>query len=280
MTYESLVKSIESLPPLSNTTFLIQELYANGAGNIDIIKLVKIIESDALLAANVLKMINAPIYGFSKQIASVSQAVTLFGTQEIFGLVLHYAIHEKIKANTRIYGVSATTFNDICHLQSALLMQWYSKIDPRQAQFLTSLALIMESGKLVLAQEITKSNYVKEFKKGYEACKNTSEYEDSLLGTTSYYISGLLFEHWNLEPIYVDVLKYIDYEKDDISPKVISYLDTLNVIKTAVNTKDILTKKSVLLACREVNDMGLNADYFAEVALRVKRNYLFSLKNR
>lgn len=280
MTYESLVKTIESLPPLSNATLLIQELYANGAGNVDIIKLVRIIESDALLAANILKMINAPIYGFSKQIASVAQAVTLFGTQEIYGLVLHYAIREKIKANTRIYGVSSMVFNDICHLQSALLMQWYSKIDPRHAQFLSSLALIMETGKLVLAQEITKSNYVKEFKEGYEKCKDTSVYEDSLLGTTSYYVSGLLFEHWNLEPIYVEILKYIDYEKDGISEKVMSYLDTLNVIKTAVNTKDILTKKSVLKACRAVNEMGLNADYFAEIALRVKRNYLFSLKNR
>lgn len=280
MTYESLVKSIESLPPLSNATLLIQELYRDGAINVNIIKLVKIIESDALLAANILKMINAPLYGFTKQIASVSQAVTLFGTQEIYGLVLHYAIHEKIKANTRIYGVSATTFNDICHLQSALIMQWYSKIDPKDAQFLTSLALIMESGKLVLAQEITKSNYVKDFKDGYLECNDTSIYEDSILGTTSYYVSGLLFEHWNLEPTYVDVLKYIDYEKEDVSPKINTYLEVLNIIKTAVNTKDILTKTSVLKACRAVKEMGLNPDYFAEIALRVKRNYLFSLKNR
>ena len=43
MTYESLVKNIESLPPLSNIASIIQELYANGAGNVDIIKLVKII---------------------------------------------------------------------------------------------------------------------------------------------------------------------------------------------------------------------------------------------
>lgn len=280
MTYEGLVKSIESLPPLSNVTSIIQELYANGAGNVDIIKLVKIIESDALLTANILKMINAPIYGFSKQITSVSQAVTLFGTQEVYGLVLHYAIREKIKANTRVYGVSSMVFNDICHLQSALLMQWYSKIDPRHAQFLSSLALIMESGKLVLAQEITKSNYVKEFKEGYDECTDTSVYEDSLLGTTSYYVSGLLFEHWNLDPLYVEILKYIDYEEDDISPQVNNYLETLNVIKTAVNTKEILTKKSVLMACRQVKEMGLNADYFIDVALRVKRNYLFSLKNR
>ena len=280
MTYESLVQSIDALPPLSDATLQVQKLYEKSSTDVDIGKLVNAIESDDLLTANILKIINAPIYGFSKEIISVTQAVTLFGTQNIYGLVLHYAINEKIKANTRIFGVSATTFNDICHLQSALLMQWYSKIDPRQTHFLTSLALIMESGKLLLAQEITKNNDVKEYKEGYEGCFDTSEYEDSMLGTTSYFISALLFEHWNFNPIYVDILKYIDYEKDDISQKIMGYLDTLNVIKTAINTKEILTKKSVLRACSHVKEMGLNADYFIDVALRVKRNYLFSLKNR
>ena len=92
MDYEALVKTIESLPPLSDTTVLIQKLYAEGAENVDIIKLVRIIESDALLTANILKMINAPIYGFSTKIASVAQAVSLFGTHTVYGLVLSYAM--------------------------------------------------------------------------------------------------------------------------------------------------------------------------------------------
>ena len=68
MDYETLIKTIDSLPPLSDTAVLIQKLYAEGAENVDIIKLVRIIESDALLAANILKMINAPFYGFSSLI--------------------------------------------------------------------------------------------------------------------------------------------------------------------------------------------------------------------
>ena len=279
MTYESLIESIDSLPLLSNATFLIQKLYASGAENVDIIKLVKIIESDALLTANILKMINAPLYGFSKKIASVSQAVTLFGTQKVYGLVIHYAIHEKVKANTKVYGVSPTTFNDVCHLQSSLMMQWYSKIDTRQAQFLTPLALIMESGKLIVAQEVVKSDYIKEFKDGFKNCNDDpAVYEDSLLDTTSYYLSGMLFEHWNLEPIYVEVLKSLDYENEDASLKMNSYIEILNIIRTAVNMKEILTKKSVLKACKLIKDMGLDVGFFIKIALRIKKNYVLNLK--
>lgn len=68
MTFKHIISDIESLPPLSNTPFVIQQIYSCGSQNIDIIRLVKVIEDDAALAANILKMINAPIYGFLEKL--------------------------------------------------------------------------------------------------------------------------------------------------------------------------------------------------------------------
>jgi len=280
MDFQSLVDTIESLPPLSNAAILIQKLYENGASEVNITKLVKLIESDAVLTANILKMINSPLYGFTKQIASVSQAVTLFGTEMIQGLVLHYAINERMKANTEMFGVSPAIFNDVCQLQSSLVMQWYSKIDIRQAQFLTPLALIMESGKLVMAKDVMKNNFAQKFKEGYLSSKNTVEFEDSVYKTSSYFVSGILFEHWNLEPLYVEILKAIDYEPEYATDKIESYTDTLAVIKTAVNPKEILTKESVLRAARLVKDLGFDEEDFINIALRIKKTYIQNLKNR
>jgi HD-like signal output (HDOD) protein len=67
MTFKNIKTEVESLPPLSNTSLIVKQIYSAGAQNIDIIKLVRVIEDDAVLAANILKMINAPIYGFSKK---------------------------------------------------------------------------------------------------------------------------------------------------------------------------------------------------------------------
>ena len=278
MTFENLVKSIDSLPPLSNATLLIQQLYSNGAEHVEIKKLVKIIESDALLAANILKMINAPYYGFSKQILSISQAVSLFGTQKIYGLILHYSINEKIKANTKVYGISPSIFNVVCHIQSSLMMHWYSKIDNKDAKFLTPLALIMESGKLIVAREVDKSDYIEEFSQGYKNCIDTDLYEDEYLNTTSYYLSGLLFEHWNLEPSYVNILKNLDYDNNNISLKTKKHIDVLDIVRTAVNTREILTKKSVLKACKLIRNMNLNVDVFVKIALILKKNYVKNLR--
>ena len=191
MTFKNIITELESLPPLSNTPFIIKQLYSYGAQNIDIIKLVKAIEDDAVVAANILKMINAPIYGFSRKIASISQAVTLFGTDEIYGLVLRYAVDEQLKADTSIYGVDNKIFNDICQLQSSLMLQWYARIDLRHAQFMAPLALIMESGKLVLANEIIgvnlDENCIKHTKainnvpcfSNHISCNNQKDYPDN-----------------------------------------------------------------------------------------------------
>jgi len=278
MKYSAIVKTIQSLPPLSNSAFEIQQMYSAGAENVNVIKLVKIIESDAVLAANVLRMINAPAYGFSRQIASVAQAVTLFGTQIIYGMVVNYSISEKLKANIEPYGLTNEKFNDLCHLQSALMNQWYSKIDLRHAQFLTPLALIMESGKLILANEINKASYTKEFRKALRRCSDPIKYENDLVGTTSYYISALLFEHWNLEPLYIEMLKGLDFESENDS-MMESYIDTLDVVRTAVNVKEMLTSRSIDKAALLVTDMGLDAEHFKRVANRIKIHYTAKKKD-
>jgi HD-like signal output (HDOD) protein len=269
MDFKAIVADINELPPLSDITRVVNSLYENGAENVNILKLVKAIESDAALSANILHMINAPYYGFSRKIASISQAVTLFGTNLIYGLVINYAIHSTIKANVRPYAISNDRFNAICHMQSALMSQWYSKIDLHHAQYLAPLALIMESGKLVVSREVVKAGKIKEFAEGIKNAESTTIYEHELFGSSSYYISGLLFEHWNMEPLYVDILKGLDYEHKSVD-KLNEYINTLDVVRTAVNVKDVFSEKSLQEASELVEEMGLMVDDFLKVAKRIK----------
>jgi len=192
---------------------------------------------------------------------------------------LEVKLKELIRVDTEIYGVDNKRFNDICQLQSTLMMQWYSRVDLRHAQFMSPLALIMETGKLVLANEVLKSHYAKKFEIGYRNSKNVIEYEYSLLGTTTYYLSALLFEHWMLEPLYVEILKGLDFETN-VSPKVKSYIDSLDAVRVAVNPRNVLTKESIKEACEIVEEMGLDADDFEHVASRVKEKYNQILINR
>lgn len=272
MNYNSLIQNIKSLPPLSDVAIKIQRLYIKDNRNIDIVQLTRIIESDALLTVNILRMTNSSFYGFSKKITSIMQAVTLFGAQVIYGFVMSYFISEKLKANIGAYNVSNVQFNDICHLQSSLMMQWYSKIDLKHAQFLSSLALIMETGKLVMAREVVNSSYIKEFKTGLLTAQSVEKYEHRTVGTTSYYLSGLLFKHWNLDPLYVKILMGLDYEDKNIEA-IEHFIDIVDVIRTAINVKNILSKESIECASDIVDEIGYDAKTFEEVAYNMHKKY-------
>jgi len=281
MTFEDIIKDIDSLPPLSTAARLVQFMYKDGLENVNITRLVRIIESDAMLTANILKMINAPYYGFSKKIASVSQAVSLFGIRRIHLLIVQYAMAETLEADTSVYGFTTAQFNELCHLQSALMLQWYSRVELRDAQFLSPLALIMESGKLILAREVVASDYTGEFRKGYNECESIEEYEKNLIGTTSYYLSAVLFEHWNLEPIYVEILKNLDktpQEKKKLDVKIQAYTNEIDVIRTAINAKEILTDFSIEKAAKKVEKMGQKRELFERIAYRVRDAYFKKLE--
>jgi HD-like signal output (HDOD) protein len=276
MTFEEIIKDIDSLPPLSTAARIVHSMYLSGLEDINVTKLVRVIESDAMLMANILKMINAPYYGFSKKIASVAQAVSLFGTRRIHMLVMQYAVDQTLQADTSIYGFTHTQFNELCHLQSALMLQWCSHVELRDAQFLAPLALIMESGKLILAKEVVASDYTGEFRRGYNECDNIEQYEKSLIGTTSYYLSAVLFNHWNLEPLYVQILQYLDappYQRNHLDPKVKDYIAKMDIIRTAINAKDILGDRAIMKASKKVAQLGYNDEMFERVAYRVRDAY-------
>lgn len=270
-TLERIIKNIDSLPPLSDIANLVHELY--DSEDEDILKLVKIIESDAVLAANILKMINSPLYGFSKQVNSITKAVVFLGTQTIYTLVINYAMKQNLKADTEVYAFNSTQFNEMCQLQSSLVMQWYGKVNLKDARLLSSLALMMESGKLVLAMEVSKSAYADIFRKSFIECENIQEFEKELIDSTSYQISAFLFKHWNLDPLYIDILHALDY-KEHFDTSLSTYVAIIEIVRTTINLREILTDQSIANASVLVKNLDLDVDQFKEIAYEIRDNYL------
>jgi HD-like signal output (HDOD) protein len=270
--FESLVKRIDTLPPLSDSAQKILALYSKDEDDIDIRKLARLIESDTVLTANILAMINDPKLGFNNKISSVSQAITLFGTRIIKGFVLSFAMKDHIRPSMSPYGVSNGKFNDMCHLQSALLFQWYMRVDIKKAQILVPLALIMETGKVIFAQEMAASDYAHLFTEEIYHAKNMEEVEHKYSDTTSYYIGGLLFEHWNFSHRYINLMKSLDFDGKglDVDQK---DLDILDIIRLAINVKGFLTKETLNNACELIRELNMDEAGFMQAALRIKNAY-------
>jgi HD-like signal output (HDOD) protein len=111
---------IEVLPMLSESIHKISEICHDPLSGIR--DLMDIVRTDPMLSANLLKAANAPVYGLSRQIATVNQAVSLFGMYMVRGFALASAVKETIMLDVSCYGVDNHTFVDVSTQQNALLM--------------------------------------------------------------------------------------------------------------------------------------------------------------
>lgn len=271
--FESLVNRIDTLPPLSDSAQKILRLYANDENDdIDIRKLTRLIEQDTLLTANILGLINDPKFGFNNKITSVGQAITLFGTRIMKGFVLSIVMKNQLRPDMGAYGISNEKFNDMGHIQSALVFQWYMGLDMKRAHNLVPLALIMETGKVIFAQEMADSDYGHLFTEELYYAKNMQEVELKYSDTTSYFIGGLLFEHWNFSRRYIDIMKNLDFNEGSDELDQVD-LDIIEVIRTAVNIKGFLNKENLDKALALVKEFNLDEAAFMKAALRIKNAY-------
>ncbi len=271
MTFSDIVNYIETLPPLSDVVVDIQNLYISGTENVDMDKLIRYIELDPLLLANILKYVNSAAYGVTKKVRTAKQAVTLLGSRLVYAIVMDYAISEKIVADMTPYNITSNQLKEISYLQSRLTMKWLLHVSKEYAQFLAPLAFLMEAGKLIIAQEVKNSDYVEPFKRAIQTSKSIVKYEHELLGTTSYFVTGMLFEHWHFDPLFIKILKNMDYKVDNLSSKLLFCKNALKVIRTAVNVRDTLSDASIAKASSLVKKIGLDEKLFEASAFELQK---------
>ena len=76
---ELLLKVIDNLPPLPETVMKLQQYVDSAGSDVQIDGVVDIISKDPLLTGDLLRLANSPYYGFSREISTLNQVVSLLG---------------------------------------------------------------------------------------------------------------------------------------------------------------------------------------------------------
>ena len=271
MAYVPMIARISSLPPLPESILKLETLYAQGAPEIN--DLVVIIESDPSLTADMLAKVNAPLYSFSRQIVSILQAVTLFGSTQIRAMVLSSAMQRNFDIDMLPYDLSTSDFARVSQMQSELMFQWYMSIDVDKAKVMTPIAFLMETGKILVARDVLDREKSIEFITDFRSYEDVSAVENIHIMMTSAQINALLFEHWQLNTLFVDCMKYLDDEYD--MPLAIKpFVRALQIVRTAVNVKEQFSENSMARADELVQESDYDVDHFNKILKRVKAKYL------
>jgi len=268
---ENILKKIKALPPLDDTVLKIQRICVDK--NSSLADLVKVVESDPMLTANILKSSNSPLYGFSREIKNIAHAVSLFGMATVRGFALSSAIKQNIKIDLSPYHLSNTTFLEISTLQSTFMFKWYSKVNKALLDVLQPASFMMEVGKIIIAHELMEQGKDSAFKAELATVKTPhalSELEKKYVSFSNEEITAKIFEQWNLESELVESIKFSN-EPEEAQEPIKSFACALNIVKNAINIFGQLDETSLTRSLKLLEAYGLTPEPFLQTVEQFKQ---------
>jgi putative nucleotidyltransferase with HDIG domain len=91
------IKDTRSLPTIPGIISKLNSLAEDGRVSVD--EMARVVTSDQVLSAKVLKLVNSPFYGFSGRISTVSKALILLGVNVVKSLAISSSIFEIMEKN-------------------------------------------------------------------------------------------------------------------------------------------------------------------------------------
>ncbi len=249
----SIINSIKSLPPLPKTVIDMQRVCNDPEGSIS--DLVKVVENDPMIVANLLKAANSPLYSFRREILNVSQAVSLFGMSMTRSIGLGNSVRKLLNVDMEPYGISSDRFAEISSMQGALMHAWYSKIDRVKADKLFLSAFLQETGKIIIASDVIQEGLVTNFKADIDSAIDIASVERSYINETTAAVTAAIFTHWNFDREFIDMIQFSD--TPDLAPEEVKEFATaLNIVKTIVPINNPLGEHGISFGLKKAEDAG------------------------
>lgn len=264
---EEILKKIKQLPPLPESALKIEKVYKDPNSTFN--DMAKILEKDPLLTADILKAANSPLYGFSREINAISQAVGLFGMGTVRGFALASIVKKSFNLDLSPYGITNEMFSELSKKQHALTTSWCIKRENRLLGVLSPAAFLVEIGKVLIAQQIMADKKEAEFKAALHELQDVEAAEREIVGVDTPEVSATIFAQWKFEEGLVDVIKNCQnpdaaQEEDKKAARI------LHVVRVAVPINGVVTNKSLETAKELIQKYNLDMDSFDTAVENIK----------
>jgi len=256
---DDILKKIKQLPPLPESAMQIEAVYQDPDSSFN--DMVKILEKDPLLTADILKAANSPLYGFSREINAINQAVGLFGMGTVRGFALASIVKKSFALDLSPYGINNDMFSALSKKQHGLMTAWCLKTEGRLLGVLSPAAFLVEIGKVLIAQQIMADGKEEAFRDALKNLQDVEAAEMEVVGVNTPEVSATVFEHWRFEAGLVDVIRNCQ-NPDNAADEDKKAAQILHVVRVAVPINGVITDDSKADARELIAKYDLNLDAF------------------
>lgn len=198
------IQSIDNLPTLPTIYAEVDQLCKNPDVSAD--DLSKVIETDPSISLKLLSLANSAFFGFSRQIKSVRDAISLLGNQTVQNTILNISVFEATKGLKDSAGLDKASFwlHSSAVGSTARFLSEALKLDRKES---FTAGIIHDMGKIILDALYT--DFYVEVLQSVEK-ENVSLYkaEEEIIGLNHGLIGKELCESWQLPTALVQAVAF------------------------------------------------------------------------
>ncbi|EAH9112059.1 HDOD domain-containing protein, partial [Campylobacter jejuni] len=206
---ELLLKSVEVLPPLPDTVSKLRKYVSEANSNIETMKVAEIISSDPLMTAKLLQLANSPYYGFTREITTINQVITLLGVGNIINIVTADSIRDNFKIDVSPYGLNTQNFLKTCNEEATFITNWLNDEDKKLSHLLVPCAMLLRLGIVIFSNFLIQNHKDKDFLAFLNKSENLALAENEFLGVDHISFLGFLLHRWNFDDVLIESICFV-----------------------------------------------------------------------
>ncbi|RTJ69847.1 cheVAW transcriptional regulator CheP [Campylobacter jejuni] len=206
---ELLLKSVEVLPPLPDTVSKLRKYVSEANSNIETMKVAEIISSDPLMTAKLLQLANSPYYGFTREITTINQVITLLGIGNIINIVTADSIRDSFKIDVSPYGLDTQNFLKTCNEEATFITNWLNDEDKKLSHLLVPCAMLLRLGIVIFSNFLIQNHKDKDFLAFLNKNENLALVENEFLGVDHISFLGFLLHRWNFDDVLIESICFV-----------------------------------------------------------------------
>ncbi|EAH5570296.1 HDOD domain-containing protein [Campylobacter jejuni] len=206
---ELLLKSVEVLPPLPDTVSKLRKYVSEANLNIETMKVAEIISSDPLMTAKLLQLANSPYYGFTREITTINQVITLLGVGNIINIVTADSIRDNFKIDVSPYGLNTQNFLKTCNEEATFIANWLNDEDKKLSHLLVPCAMLLRLGIVIFSNFLIQNHKDKDFLAFLNKNENLALAENEFLGVDHISFLGFLLHRWNFDDVLIESICFV-----------------------------------------------------------------------
>lgn len=256
---KALLDNLDTIPPLPESVQEVERVYNNPDSSLEDMK--QAIDKDPILTANILRIVNSPMYGISRNITNVFQAISLLGKDTVRTFVLESAVNASFEIDLSPYKISEEQFSTACNKQLALMINWVIRRNPKSLALLAPAAFLVDLGRVVISKTLIEDGKENVIQDALEAGKDISQAERDACGVQATDVTATLFNAWKLDPNIIHLIRYSDDPEGTI-PEEKEMAAELKAVRETVLPNGQITDESIAQAKETIEEFDLDLESY------------------